>query len=309
MPSSAIALRAEKPLTPAMTAVVWEIAAELDRQRIPSQSRDAVWLDVPTTQLRGEGARADNVWLRECLERLTGIKVSGEHRGDPWGAVILAEWHIAQGGSMTHLLIPPAALAVLRSPGNFAKIEAAAAHTLTGHAQRLYGLLADKKRLGRPSWTFPLDELHALMGVQDRKAYKRFNNFRQGVLEPALKAIAAHGTVEVRMTPQKLGRAVHAVRFDWRWKDPRAAAELAAEVEPEAPQVAEATPAPAEPEREPEPDPTVVMAWWDGLGERDRQAWSGQVGRTFDTAAGPVPRRERDIAADAWKRNRRALHS
>ena len=118
-----------------MTAVVWEIAAELDRQRIPSQSRDAVWLDVPTTQLRGEGARADNVWLRECLERLTGIKVSGEHRGDPWGAVILAEWHIAQGGSMTHLLIPPAALAVLRSPGNFAKIEAAAAHTLTGHAQ------------------------------------------------------------------------------------------------------------------------------------------------------------------------------
>ncbi len=91
VPSSAVALRSEKPLTPAMVATVWEIASELDAMRVPAGVPNAVWLDIPTARLRGPGAREDNVWLRECLERLTGVKLSGEHKGDPWGAVVLAE--------------------------------------------------------------------------------------------------------------------------------------------------------------------------------------------------------------------------
>ena len=95
MPSSAVALRSEQPLTPAMISAVWEIAAALDERRTPATVSNAVWLELPTLRLRGEGARADNVWLRECLERLTGVKLSGEYRGDPWGAVVLAEWHMS----------------------------------------------------------------------------------------------------------------------------------------------------------------------------------------------------------------------
>ncbi|WP_135058992.1 replication initiation protein, partial [Paracoccus salipaludis] len=179
---------------------------------------NSVWLEVPSRLLRGEDGRSDNVWLRECLTRLTGVQLSGEWRGDPWGAVLLAEWKITQGGSMVRALIPPAGVHALRSPQNFAKIEARAAHSLTGHGRQLYVLLADKKRLGRPFWTFTLDELRSLMGVADKKSYERWNNFRQWVLEPALAAVNDYGTVEVSMSPEKQGRSVHAVTFRWRWK-------------------------------------------------------------------------------------------
>ncbi|MGY4752980.1 hypothetical protein ACVNHC_24215, partial [Pannonibacter sp. Q-1] len=225
VPSSAVALRSDQPLTPAMVSTVWEIASALDEQRVPVTVPNAVWVEVPSARLRGEGGRSDNVWLRECLDRLMGVKLSGEYRGDPWGAVVLAEWHITEGGSLVRLLIPPAGIHALRSPANFTKIEAHAAHRLTGHGRQLYAILSDKKRLGRPYWTFTLDELRALMGVNDKTSYVRWNNLRQWVLDPALEAINDYGTVSVTMTPEKRGRSVHAVRFDWRWKDPHDAAE------------------------------------------------------------------------------------
>ena len=83
MPSNAVALRADRTLTPAMTAAVWEIAGALDAVRVPTDPDSAVWLSIPAIQLRGEGGRQDNVWLRECLKRLTGVQLSSEYRGDP----------------------------------------------------------------------------------------------------------------------------------------------------------------------------------------------------------------------------------
>lgn len=218
VPSSLIAPRAEKPLSPAMLAALWEIAAVLDERRVPAAVKDALWLEIPTRRLRGEGARSDNIWLKECLERLMGVKLSGEYRGDPWGAVMVAEWEITQGGSLARILVPPAAVRALRTPETFAKIETTAAHRLTGHARRLYAILADKKRLGRPTWTFTLDELRALLDVAGRSAYERWGEFDRRVLKPAVAAINDYGTVEVTVTPVKLGRAVSSVRFDWRWK-------------------------------------------------------------------------------------------
>lgn len=218
MPSSLIALRSSEPLAPAMLAALWEIAAVLDEKRTPAIVRDAIWLEIPTSRLRGEGSRSDNHWLKQCLDRLTGIKLSGEYQGDPWGAVILAEWHLVQGGSIARLLIPPSAIQVLRSPETFSKIETTAAHRLTGHGRRLYAILADKKRLNRPTWTFELDELRALLDVANKTTYNRWQDFKKRVLDPSVAAINDYGTVTVKMTPQKLGRAVTAVRFDWQWK-------------------------------------------------------------------------------------------
>lgn len=301
MPSSAVALRADKPLTPAMVSAVWEIAAALDEQRVAASVPNAVWLELPTSRLRGEGARADNVWLRECLERLTGVKLSGELKGDPWGAVVLAEWHIVEGGALARLLIPPAGVHALRSPANFAKIEEHAAHRLTGHGRRLYAILADKKRLGRPSWSFPVAELQALMGVEDRKSYKRFNNFRQFVLDTAVEAINDYGTVSVRMTPEKLGRSVRSVRFDWVWKDPHAAAETVAANERH--QLArhrgqgagDAPPLIAEPGAA-APEPVDPLAWWQALPDAEREALAERVGRTARVGNLEYQRRERDLA-------------
>lgn len=205
-------------MTPAMVTALWVIAAHVDRKGIKAGQDEAVWIELPAKELRGEAGRDDNVWLRECLNRLTGIKLAGEYRGDPWGAVILANWRIVQGGSLVRLLIPPDAINVLRAGEAFAKVEAFAAYKLEGHARRLYAALADKKRLDQKHWVFGLDELRQILGVETRKSYGRYNNFRQWVLDPAIAQINDFGTVNVTMTPEKVGRSVAAIRFDWQWK-------------------------------------------------------------------------------------------
>ncbi len=201
-----------------MSAVLWVIADELDYRRVPPNVADAVWLEIPSKDLRGEGARSDNHHLRKVLDDLQGLTLKGEYRGDPWGAVVIAEYHITQGGAVTRLLIPPAAIKACRSPSTFAKIESYAAFQFKGHAKALYAALADKKRLGNPFWVYQLDELREVLGVTDKKSYLRFNNLRQWALEPALEEINDFGTVTVEMTPMRVGRAVAAVRFDWKWK-------------------------------------------------------------------------------------------
>lgn len=232
----------DKPLTPAMVTALWVIGDEIDRKGIKNAAKEALWLEIPSARLRGEGGRNDNIWLRECLERLTGIKINGEWKGDPWGAVVVAEWHITQGGALTRLLIPPAAINALRAPETFAKIEAFAAYKLDGHARRLYALLADKKRLTRQHhWIFGVDELRGLLDVSNKSAYQRWNNFRFRVLDPALAQINDFGTVTVCMTPEKVGRAVSAVRFDWQWKTIDEARET--EEENERPDIARRKPA------------------------------------------------------------------
>jgi hypothetical protein len=301
VPSSAVALRSETPLTPAMVSAVWEIAAALDEQRVPATVPNAVWLEVPTLRLRGEGGRADNVWLRQCLERLTGVKLSGEHRGDPWGAVVLAEWRITAGGSVARLLIPPAGVHALRSPANFTKIEATAAHRLTGHGRQLYALLADKKRLGRPYWIFDLGELRALMGVDDKSSYSVWGAFRRSVLDPAIEAINDYGTVTIKMTPEKRGRSVHAVRFDWHWKDPHEAAETTVENERHsaARRKSQGT-ADAPPIIEDTPQGDPARAWWNGLTDLERESWGDRAGRTFEAGGRQITRNERDLARAAY---------
>ncbi|WP_299845331.1 replication initiation protein [uncultured Jannaschia sp.] len=284
-----------------MTATVWEIASAIDTARIPDDPDNAVWLTVPAAQLRGEGGRTDNVWLRECLRRLTGVQLSGAYRGDPWGAVVLAEWRIEEGGSKVRLLIPPAGIHALRAPATFSKIEATAAHRLTGHGRQLYALLADKKRLGRPFWTFELDELRTLMGVDGRTAYDRWNNLRARVIDPAVEAINDYGTVTVRMTPIKTGRSVSAVRFDWQWKDPREAGDTALENDRHSfarkrKQDNDDAPPLIEDEDQVEP----ALTWWDQLPQAERDDWAERVGRTFEAGGMIVPRRDADLARASY---------
>lgn len=217
--SSLLVPAGDTPLTPAMVTALWVIGDELDKRRVSASTRDPIWLEIPSMKLRGADGRDDNVWLRECLDRLNGMKISGDYRGDPWGAVIVAEWHIEQGGTIARILVPPAAVRAIRAPDTFAKIEAFAAYKLQGSARRLYAALADKKRMSQSYWVFGVDELRQILGVEEKKSYKRWNNFRQWVLDPAIEQINDYGTVTVKMTPERVGRAISSVRFDWDWKN------------------------------------------------------------------------------------------
>lgn len=298
--SAALALRAEKPLTPAMISALWEIAAVLDEERIPATVPNAVWLTIPTARLRGPGARQDNVWLRECLERMTGLKLSGQYRNDEWIAVLLAEAHIIEGGAKVRLLIPPAGVHALRSPGNFVKIETTAAHRLPPHARRLYALLADRKRQREPYGQWSLDNLRGLLGVLDKRAYDDWYQLRKRVLDPAIEAINDFGTVRVKMTPQKVGRSITAVRFDWHWKDPHEASETVAENERHSRarrRAQEAVDAPPMIEDLPQDEPARI--WWHGLTDLERKKWADRAGRTFKIGGKVYQRNERDLARAA----------
>lgn len=147
------------------------------------------------------------------------------------GAVLVAEWHITEGGSKARILIPPAGVHALRSTGNFVKIETTAAHRLPPHARRLYALLADRKRQREPYAQWSVDNLRGLLGVDDKRSYEVWSQFRKWVLTPAIEAINDFGTVRVKMTTVKSGRSVSAVRFEWRWKDPHDAADTVVENE------------------------------------------------------------------------------
>lgn len=204
-------------ITPAMLNILWGIAHELDRRRVPANFTDAKWLEIPAKQLRNPNGKTDNHWLKACLDRLMGVKLGGEYRSDEWGAVILAQWEIVEGGTVARLLIPPAAIQAIRAPKTFAKIEITAAYKLKGHARRLYAALADKKHMGQKHWEYSLDELQgSLFNLKGK--YSKWYDFSRYVLTPALEEINDFGTVRVTATPQKIGRSIRSVRFDWDWK-------------------------------------------------------------------------------------------
>lgn len=203
------------PLTAAQRAVVWEICALLDEQRAPAGPDDAVWLEAPTARLRGPGARSDNVWLRECLNRLLGVKFTGQDGDDPWGAVLLAEFKIQR--DIVRLMLPPSAIRALRAPQTFAKIDAETAHRLPPNARTLYGLIADKFRQNRPEWEVGLADLKGALGMANGR-YERFTDFRKWVLDPSTEAINQFGVCRLSWEAVKLGRSVRSIRFRWSLK-------------------------------------------------------------------------------------------
>lgn len=306
VPSSLVSIQTKEPMSPAMRAVIWEIGAALDEARLKLGHREPVWLSIPTSRLRGESARNDNAHLKVTLDRLCGVYLTGEHKGDEWGAVLLAEWHLEQGGSMARLFIPPTAVASIQSPKTFAKIESRAAHSLTGHGRQLYVLLADKKNMAQRHWTFTVDELRSMMGCENKKSYEVWAQFHKWVLAPALAQVNDFGTVSVKMTTKRLGRAVQWVRFDWCWKDPHDAAETAIENEKHSRarrKEQQAADAPPMIEDEEQADP--ALTWWGKLTDAKREEWADRVGRILRTE-GPggkiftAPRREADIAREAF---------
>jgi hypothetical protein len=234
---------------------------------------------------------------------MTGLKLSGQHRGDEWGAVLVAEWHITEGGSKARILIPPAGVHALRSPGNFVKIETTAAHRLPPHARRLYALLADRKRQREPYAQWSVENLRGLLGVADKRSYDVWAQLDKRVLSPAVEAINDFGTVRVKMTTVKSGRTVAAVRFDWKWKDPHEATETVVENErhsaarrkdqtkPDAPPMIDHIPK----------QDDAARHWWESLSDTERAVWADKAGRTFEAGGRTIPRNDRDLARAAYE--------
>jgi len=260
-------------ITPAMCAILWEIAAVLDEQRIPADVDNSVWLEIPASRLKGAGSAKDHRWLRECLERLLEVKITGEYRGADWGAVLVSEWHLPHRGDIVRVLVPPAAVAAIRSSETFAKIETWAVHRLPGPAQRIYAALADRKRqTTRKNHDFTLDELRDLFGVSGK--YERWDHLYNRLLKPALEGIAKFGTVNVTMTKLKSGRQVVGVNLAWQWKDLKHAAQVAKETERSRPYAE----IPAKPSAPPLISETLadrranMAKWWSDLSGPDQDA-------------------------------------
>ena len=163
--SALIAPQADRPLTPAMVRVVWQIAAELDRARVPAAVDQAVWVQLATAEVRGDAGRDDNGWLRQAMRRLSGVTLSGETRNGKWGAVLVAQWEIVSGGSVMRILVPPAAVAAMRAPETFAKLDTEA-HPDAGARHQIrsiptLALFKGGRELDRVSGALPAPQLRA----------------------------------------------------------------------------------------------------------------------------------------------------
>lgn len=211
-----------KKLTAGQRAAIWELAGFLDELKIPASHDDAVWITIPAQRLRGEEGRDDNVWLKELLDRMLGIKFHGTYNGDHWGACLIAEYRFEQGGSQVKILMPPTGLNAIRSPETFAKIDQKAIHLLKPHAQQLYGLLASKQWQDHKQWKVEIDDLKAMMGISG-KYNGRFDNFKDRVLVPAVKEVNNFGVISLQWEAEKLGRSFHWITFKWDLKNPREA--------------------------------------------------------------------------------------
>ena len=229
---------ANAAINPSMLNVIWVLADKLDSMKIREVSKEGTIVRLPTARLRNPEGRDDNAYLKTVLKRLTGLQLEGEYsikdegkerENRPWGAVLIAQWELQEGGSMVELLLPPAAVHALRAPQTFAKIEVMATYKLGGHSRRLYAALADKKRMRHPFWEYTIEELRLLFDTREK--YPKWAKFNAHVLTPALEEINDFGTVTVKMTPRKEGRSIVGVRFDWDWKDPHDAAETMLENE------------------------------------------------------------------------------
>ena len=68
-------------ITPAMLSALWGIAHELDRRRIPANYPDAIWLEIPSRQLRNPEGKDDNQWLKMTLRKAHGLEPVGRISG------------------------------------------------------------------------------------------------------------------------------------------------------------------------------------------------------------------------------------
>ena len=218
-----------EPLSGAEKTLAWELCAILDEQRTPAdEPDDAIWVTVESARLRGPAGRDDNQHLTRCLEKLARVQFRGEDSdGTRWMAQLIAQADVSW--DRVRLLIPPRAVAFLRAPGTFAKIDQEAAHRLPPNARTLYALLADHFRQKKPEWTVDLETLKSAMGLSGR--YDRFVDLRKRVLDPCAAAINDYGVARVRWEAVKQGRAVQLIRFRWELKAPSAATETAKENE------------------------------------------------------------------------------
>lgn len=300
------------PLSGAAVFAAYVLADEIDR-RVHRREIDlrvlpdeGMTIELDTAELRR--SRDDNDGLRPAIARLRKVEWSGhDDAGVAFDTVLVAQVKWPMGGRRVRISMPSEAVRMLAQRALFAQLERHASLYLSGHSARLYGLLADKRRLKRQTpngwawWTWDLDELRALLGVQHARAYtKSFADFRRRVLDPATTAIAEAGVVDVRWEAERGARGVvKRVRFEWRFKSAVRVAEAIAEVERHGATSEGST---LEPETLPlvsaEPQATPALDWWGQLTDAERNAWADCVGRLIPGTG--FPRRDRDLAEAAW---------
>lgn len=212
-------------LSQADIAIIWEIAHELDYRKfcrsLPDDPDASVWLTFASARLRNPDGRDDNFYIKKRLKKLQGISFEGNHDGTEWGAVLVSEYRIKQGGSIIEICIPPAGVKTVLAPNIFAKIEAEAKYRMKGAAALLYTHLAAKKSLKNKFYEYDLEEIYEVCQCSGK--YPRFADFNRYILKPAIDDINTFGTVKLKVTYRKTGRSVTGLRIDWDWKTPHEA--------------------------------------------------------------------------------------
>jgi len=88
----------------------------------------------------------------------------------------------------------------------------------SSYAVAIYELLKSYEYLNKPI-DFSLEELKVMLNADKNKSYAKYNNFKQKVLDVALREINTYTDLNVTYIPVKNGRKVSRIIFAFRKKD------------------------------------------------------------------------------------------
>jgi plasmid replication initiation protein len=122
-----------------------------------------------------------------------------------------------EGAGIVKLRFAPEVVPLItRLEQNFTSYELMQVSNLNLYATRLYELLVCWRSTGKTP-IIEIGEFRSRIGLQEHE-YKPMNNFKNRVLEPAIKQINEHTDITVKVEQHKTGRAITGFSFKFKQK-------------------------------------------------------------------------------------------
>ncbi len=153
--------------------------------------------------------------VKECLKRLVGTVVEYNYldkdKSKVWGCFGLLSYSEMKKGVCTYSYAPKLR-EMLDDQLMYAKISLLISMRFSSkYALILYEIACDYRGLGKIPW-MDLEHFRGLMGIEEGE-YKRFNNLKSRVINPALKEINTKSDLLLKLEVKKEGKSISKIQF------------------------------------------------------------------------------------------------
>ena len=215
----------------------WRIIGLLQDDSSFIDTKNGVVLTVDVRKLY-EHDVCDRQGLINRLEKISNVTLVGNLDGrdsvEHWsiGLKLVCEWESRSDCEYIHLNIGTRFYQAVRDKTTYTKIRSAALFEMRSskYSSRLYTLIRDKVNLNVSYWVIGYNNLRLLLHIED-SLYKRFGDFRDSVLDAAIREINVVSELEVTWRKSLTYKnQVREITFEWNVKRIDAARKLEREL-------------------------------------------------------------------------------